>query len=180
MRILDTILGGALFLTAVFLIGGFLIPSEWSISRSIVVHANIKEIYPLVSNFREWSKWSPWSSAKDSTLRYTYSGPEVGVGSKQSWTSKTMGNGWMECTSVTLEDEVGYDLYIDIGFLQSTLYGNIKFISENNDTKVIWIDKGWSDKNLLKRWMNLVMKRMLSKDIDICLSGLKTLVEKSH
>lgn len=178
MRILKFFLSILLILLGVFLIGGFFIPSEWVVSRSTTVNASAEQIYPFISNFKEWEKWSPWNAHKDATLQYTYEGPEAGAGSKQSWKSKKMGQGWMQFTSADPQKGVAYDLYMDMGRWQSTLHGIISFSSEGDNTKVTWTDAGNSGKSFIKRWMSFVFKPMLVKDMDLGLVNLKDLAEK--
>lgn len=178
MRMLAIAISGMFVVGGVFVIGGFLIPSKWDVTSSVVIHASPERIYPLVSNFKEWEKWSPWNASKDATLEYVYSGPESGVDARQDWTSKKMGSGWMELTSARPQKGIAYDLHINTNQTQSTLYGSIIFAPADGGTKVIWTDKGDSGKNIINRWMSLMIKLMLKKDIDKGLSGLKARAEK--
>jgi hypothetical protein len=179
MRILKILLSILLILVGIFIAGGFLIPSKWEVSRTTIIHATPEQIYPLINNFKEWEQWSPWSSKSDSSLKYTYEGPETGAGSKQSWTSEKMDKGWMQFTSASPKSGITYDLYIDMGQMQSTLHGAINFEPVNDETKVIWTDKGKSGKSFVKRWMSVMFKPMLGKDLDTGLVRLKAYVEKS-
>ncbi len=180
MCILKYLFGTLLILLAIFVIGGFLIPDEWEISRSNTIHANAERIYPFVSNFKEWENWSPWNASKDATLKYSYEDSETVVGAKQSWTSEKMGNGWMKFTAASQQSGVSYDLFIDMGRMQSTLHGNIAFSPEGDETRLTWTDRGNSDKSWIKRWMSILIKPMLRKDLDSGLAGLKELVEKQN
>jgi hypothetical protein len=178
MRFLKIFIGIIVILFAIFIAGGFLLPDEWEVSRSTTIHASPEKIYPLISNFREWEKWSPWNTSKDASLKYTHEGPAAGVGSKQSWTSEKMGSGWMQLTSANPETGVAYNLYIDMRRSSSMLQGEITFSRDDQGTKVTWTDRGHSDKSFLKRWMNLLIKPMLGKDLDAGLAGLKNRAEK--
>lgn len=179
MRILKILLSILIILVCIFFIGGFLIPDEWKVTRSIVIQASPEKIYPFISDFKQWDKWSPWNSTKDATLKYTYEGPNAGIGSTQRWISKNMGTGWMRFTSANPQRGVSYDLFININETSSSLQGNIKFIPVNDhETTLIWTDRGHSGDNYLKRWFSLMLKPMLEKDLDLGLTGLKTLSEK--
>jgi hypothetical protein len=179
MRIIKILLNSGFVLFLIFCIGGFLIPEEWSVSRSLLIKASAERIYPFVNDFKEWDKWAPWNASKDSSLQYTYEGPEVGVGAKQNWTSDKMGKGWMQMTQANPQRGVSYDLYIDMGHSQSTLQGKIRFSEEANATRVTWTDRGNSGKSFTKRWMSLMLKQMLGKEFDTGLNHLKELVEKT-
>ena len=178
MRILKILLSTVVVLSVIFVAGGFLIPPAWMVERHITINASAEKIYPLVSDFREWDKWSPWSASKDASLHYTYDGPDTGIGAKQSWTSDKMGKGWMQFTAANPQTGVSYELYIDMGRYQSTLQGNIIFASENAATKVTWTDHGYSGKNMISRWMSLFIKRMIGREFDKGLANLKSMVEK--
>jgi hypothetical protein len=178
MRSLKILLNVLLILLGIFLMGGLLLPPKWIVSRSVTIHATPKEIYPFVSNFKEWEKWAPWNSHKDATLQYTYQGPRESAGAKQSWKSEKMGSGWMQFTSMNPQTGVAYDIYIDMGRSQSAFQGDLRFAREGDDTRVTWTDQGDSGKNLIKRWMSLVFKSMLGKDFETGLANLKMLVEK--
>ncbi|MCX7115137.1 MAG: SRPBCC family protein [Gammaproteobacteria bacterium] len=178
MRILKALLSTLVVLAVVFVIGGFFIPAEWTVSRSIMIHATAENIYPFVKNFKKWEKWSPWSASKDASLKYTYEGPKSGVGAKQSWTSNSMGKGWMQFTAANPQTGVAYDLFIDMGSSQSTLHGQISFSPEGENTTVTWTDQGNSGDSFVKRWMSLALRFMLAKNFDTGLADLKTLVEK--
>lgn len=178
MRILKFLLNILFVLVVVFIIGGFFIPADWTVSRSTMMHASAEQIYPFVSNFKTWEKWAPWNSSKDASLKYSYEGPETGVGAKQSWTSDKMGNGWMQFTASDPQTGVAYDLFIDMGSMQSSLHGNIAFSHEGDGTRVTWTDKGNSGKSFVRRWMSLMLKPMLGRDFDTGLAALKAMVEK--
>lgn len=179
MRVLRFFVTAVVFFIAVFFVGGFFLPDAWMVSRSITIHATPEKIYPFVSNFKEWEKWSPWNASKDPSLKYTYEGPDSGAGAKQSWTSEKMGTGWMQFTAANPQTGVAYDLFIDMGRSQTLIHGSIVFVPKGNETQVIWTDQGDSGKNYMKRWMSFLLKFMLGKDLDTGLSGLAQLVEKS-
>ncbi len=178
MRILKFLLSTLLVLFGIYLLGGSMLPDEWAVSRSTMINANVDQIYPYVSNFKEWPKWSPWNTSNDTSLKYTYEGSESGVGAKQSWISEKMGTGWMKITSADRQKGIDYHLFIDMGGTPTTLNGNIAFSPDGQQTKVTWTDHGNADKSYINRWISFLLKPMLSKDIDRGLAGLKEVVEK--
>jgi hypothetical protein len=177
MGILRFLLKTLVVLVCVFFIGGFLLPSSWMVSRSVVINASPEKIYPLISSFKAWTQWSPWNQTSDPSLQYTYDGPEIGVGAKQQWTSDKMGKGWMQLTEANPQVGVAYDLHIDMNGSESTLRGNIAFSSEGDDTKVTWSDEGDAGKSFTKRWMALLFKPMLGRQLNAGLNNLKAVAE---
>ena len=179
MRFLKGLFVFVILLIAVFFIAGHYLPDEWTVTRTTVIHAKPEHIYAYVSSFKQWDKWSPWNQAKDPSLKYTYSGSEEGVGAKQAWTSDKMGQGWMEMTAADPEKGVTYDLMIDMHGHQSTLQGGIQFEPQTDQqTQVIWTDSSKAGDSALNRWMALLVKPMLAKDLEEALSGLKKIAEK--
>lgn len=41
-------------------------------------------IYPLIADFHEWTRWSPWEGL-DADLNLSYSGPDGEVGASYAW-----------------------------------------------------------------------------------------------
>jgi hypothetical protein len=176
MRIVKFLLTTVIALYGIFLIGGIVIPDEWTVSRSRLIHAKPEQIYPFVSDFKEWEQWSSWNAKKDPSLKYTYSGPATGIGSRQSWTSQKMGKGWMVITEANPQTGVAYTLFIDMGYSQSTLHGRIHFTQQEQATLVEWTDQGHSENSFVKRWMSLMIKPMLGKEFETGLTHLSALV----
>jgi hypothetical protein len=161
------------FLVAVFIIGGFLLPKTWQVSETAFIPAPADNIYVQIANLRNWQHWSPWTKEKDPTQVYTYEGPEMGAGAKWLWTSKKMGKGWLEIKEADPQWGIKYELFIDMGSTQSTLYGEIAYTSKEDVLEVKWTDRGESGNNLFKRWMSLLIKPMLSKELKEGLTKLK-------
>jgi len=58
-------------------------------------------VYGLVGGFKRFNEWSPWARL-DPATKYTYSGPETGVGARMEWASANpdVGNGSQEVIDV--------------------------------------------------------------------------------
>ena len=97
MKVLKVLLGVIAVLVVAFIIGGMLLPSGQYVERSAFVEAEQAEVFALVSDFREFNKWSPWAEY-DPDTQYDYSGPATGVGAKVTWRSEhpNVGNGEQE------------------------------------------------------------------------------------
>lgn len=168
-------------LIALFIVIGLFLPRTWEVSRSLTMAASKHRIYAEVANLHNFTKWSPWTDEKDKTLQYTYSGPEIGVGAQQDWTSEKMGKGWLKVVKADPETGIVYDLFIDMGSMQSSLTGTMDFESTGDQTTVTWTDRGDSGNNIFKRWMSvLFVTRMLGPDLEKGLANLKVIVEKEE
>jgi hypothetical protein len=71
-------------------------PGSFRIERNAGIKATPERILPLLEDFREWRKWSPWEEL-DPNLKRDYSGAERGVGAVYAWEGNNKaGHGRME------------------------------------------------------------------------------------
>jgi hypothetical protein len=85
-------------------------PTPYTVERSTVVTASAEAIYPLLVDFHEWPRWSPWEDV-DPDMDRTYAGPASGVGATYAWQGdRKAGAGSMEITEATAPTSVGLRL----------------------------------------------------------------------
>ena len=85
-------------------------PTPYTVERSTVVAAPADRIYPLIVDFHEWPRWSPWEDI-DPGMQRTYGGADSGVGATYAWSgNRKAGAGSMEITDVTEPTGVGIRL----------------------------------------------------------------------
>jgi len=86
-------------------------PGSFRIERSALVSAPPEKVFPLINDFHQWKRWSPWEKL-DPNMKTSFSGPEAGPGSSYAWSGNgKAGEGRMtiqeskpaELVSVTLE-----------------------------------------------------------------------------
>ena len=71
-------------------------PDTFRVERSAHIEAPAEKIFPLIADFHQWEKWSPWEKA-DPRLKRSYSGNESGIGAIYRWDgNKDVGQGQME------------------------------------------------------------------------------------
>ena len=89
MKILQWTLAfvGALALAALAV--GFFLPSNFEVTRSVVIRAPESRIYDEIVEPRRWAKWSVWQR-RDPQMDVSFSGPPFGRGAKWSWKSRTV------------------------------------------------------------------------------------------
>ena len=91
---------------------GFLLPSQWQVSRSIVINKPPQAIYGYVANFKMgWPQWSDFDY-QDPGIQYSYSGPIQGLGASRSWISEKMGNGSQTITAADPAKGITFELKI--------------------------------------------------------------------
>ncbi len=175
MKILKWLGLGVLALAAVLLVGGWLLPSTFSVSRSISVNAPADRIYAMVANPRGWKQWSVWNQ-RDPAMQIEYAGPESGAGAQWTWHSKSQGDGRMTFTAAEPGQRVAYDLFFpDFG---TTSSGDLRFKPEGSATRVTWTMNGDMGSNPLFHWIALNADSMIGKDFEAGLANLKAAAEK--
>lgn len=172
------ILGAFLVVLFGLLLGvSFMLPSEWRVERSIVIHAPTTAIYPLIANFKKgWPQWSAFDF-EDPSIVYSYSGPDEGIGSTRTWVSKNMGNGSQTILNASIHSGIEFELTM----IQPpvSLVGKIAMETlTDNTTKVTWEDKGTAPSGSpLRRYFGLFADKMLGKVFERSLETLKQKVE---
>jgi hypothetical protein len=154
-------------------------PATFSIQRSAVMQAPAETIFPLINDFHQWTKWSPWEN-KDPALKRSYSGAESGKGAVYAWDgNKNVGSGRMEILDASSPSKIT----IKLDFLKPFEAHNtaeFTFVPERDAaaTNVIWVMRGPS--SFMSKVMQVFMDfdKMIGGDFETGLTNLKALSEK--
>jgi hypothetical protein len=154
-------------------------PATFSIQRSAVMQAPAETIFPLINDFHQWTKWSPWEN-KDPALKRSYSGAESGKGAVYAWDgNKNVGSGRMEILDASSPSKIT----IKLDFLKPFEAHNtaeFTFVPERDAaaTNVIWVMRGPS--SFMSKVMQVFMDfdKMIGRDFETGLTNLKALSEK--
>ncbi len=152
-------------------------PDTFRIERSATLNASADKIFPLISDFHQWLKWSPWEG-RDPALKRSYSGAERGKGAVYAWEgNKNVGSGRMEILEATAPSTV----VIQLDFLKPFEAHNtaeFTILPQGGATRVIWVMQGPTPfmSKVMQVFMN--MDRMIGKDFEAGLANLKTVTEK--
>ncbi|MDZ4668189.1 MAG: SRPBCC family protein [bacterium] len=98
----------------ILLIVSIFLPSEKTIERSIHINAKPARIFPLINEFKQWNKWSPWHQ-KDTNTQYTYNNVESGKGATLTYKSahSEVGHGVLTIHNSSLDSLVELTLEMD-------------------------------------------------------------------
>ncbi len=175
MRILKWILGIVVLLAVVFVGGGFLMPREVAVARSIEIEKPAAEIFPYVNALQAGEAWSPWLG-RDPEVQLTYSGPDAGVGNKLVWASEhpQVGNGIQEI--VASEPDRMVQTALDFGPMGSAM-AQFDLVEAGGKTTVTWGFETDLGNNPMARWMGTQMDKWVGGDYETGLANLKALVE---
>jgi ribosome-associated toxin RatA of RatAB toxin-antitoxin module len=173
MKWIKRLVVAVVVLAAIVVAVGLMLPSTVHVERSTVIAAPATAVFPYVNNYRLFNSWSPWAK-KDPDTRYTFSGPESGVGAKLGWESKTLGNGSQAI--VESETDRRVKVALDFGGMGKAT-ATYTLSAEANGTKVTWAFDEDFGNNLLARYFGLLFERFIGEDYEQGLANLKTMVE---
>ena len=172
------ILGVLIAAVAVILIIASTKPDTFRVERRTTINAPPEKIFPLLNDFHEWPKWSPWEK-KDPNMRRMHSGMPSGKGAIYAWEGdKNVGKGSMEI----LESTPPSRLLIALNFLAPWQAKNqVEFTlapSGAGATNVNWAMTGQNV--FMGKVMSTVMNidKMVGKDFEQGLANLKAAAER--
>lgn len=175
MRFLKGLLLFLAGVVALFFAVGLFLPKSAHVERSIATTASPATVFGIVNGFRRFNEWSPWAGL-DPQTRYTYSGPESGVGARMEWASDNpdVGNGSQEV--VAIEPDASVTNQLDLGMGKPSM-ATIRLAPDGAGTRITWtLDSDFSD-SLVGRYFGLMLDRMVGPDYDKGLARLKAIAE---
>jgi hypothetical protein len=149
--------------------------SSFELSRSTHVAAPPERLLPLLEDFHEWQRWSPWEGL-DPAMQRTFSGPASGVGSHYAWSgNRQAGEGTMQ---ILASGPGGVD--VDLRFLKPFKATNLtRFVltPSAGGTDVTWVMSG--ERNAVMGLLGkLFFDKAIARDFDKGLAGLKAAAEQ--
>jgi effector-binding domain-containing protein len=175
MRILKKIVLFAVVLVGLLAGIGMLLPRKVHVERAIDIGAPQATVFALVDGYKMFNRWSPWHPL-DPDAKYTYEGPDFGVGAKMSWASekKELGSGSQRVIESRPPEQV--QVALDFGDGGGGI-SQWDLTPEAGGTHVVWsvdVDMGAGP---VGRWFGLLMDRFIGNDYEKGLAGLKTVAE---
>jgi uncharacterized protein YndB with AHSA1/START domain len=166
----------ALLIAAVFIYATTK-PNAFRIERSIAINATPETISTYLTDFKQWTVWSPWEE-KDPTMARTYSGAPSGKGAIYGWVgNKNVGTGRMEVLDVQPQK-----ITIKLDFLSPFEAHNtaeyVMLPQSDGTTLLTWAMFGPS--NYISKVMTTVfsMEKMVGPDFETGLAKLKVAAEQ--
>lgn len=142
-------------------------------THEITIAAPATTIHALISDFHEWTKWSPWEGL-DPALERSYDGEGVGATYRWKGNSKA-GQGSMTFTSITADQ-----IDVDLVFVKPFKAANeviFKLTPVADATRVEWTMAG--DRNAAFAVLGkLFFDKAIGKDFDRGLVALKAAAEQ--
>lgn len=159
-------------------VGRFLLPNDLEVTRTASVERPRVAVFAMVNDLRIAKEWSPFY-ARDPDAEYSFSG-DPGEGQSMRWESnvRDVGRGRMSIVSSTENQEVLSIL--ELGE-RATLNSRIDIRPGEGVTSVAWTvtaECGEGAINVPCRYMNLILRGQMQRELDNGLARLKTLTEQ--
>ncbi|WP_188828847.1 SRPBCC family protein [Nocardia camponoti] len=151
--------------------------ADFEVSRHTTIAAAPARIHPLLNDFRQWRRWSPWEEA-DPNLARTYTGPESGVGASYAWRgNRKAGIGAMEVKADS-EQGVGIELRFEKPF-KAVNYVTFTLVPTAGGTEVTWRMNGTRGGLFGLIGKIVPVDKLILKDFDRGLAQLKAIAESA-
>lgn len=170
MKLLKTLLLMTVLILAAAVIAGFFMNPQWQVERQAVVTAPPNAVYGYISTLPNWSQWTAWNKEAYPDMQLTYSGPQAGVGARQSWNDGAM-SGYLEVTAIDAGESLDYLVSMDGG--KHSMDCRLAVSKLDSATAVRWLCRGDSGGNPLDRLMMAAYKPMIGRDFEIGLARLQ-------
>jgi len=160
---------------AIIIVGGsFLLPAQAVVTRSTEIAAPPDKIFAIVGDLRRFNEFSPWADL-DPNIKFTFEGPESGVGQKMNWTSDNpdIGNGSQTITKYEPPNFV--ETQLDFG-MRGKSVASFDLVPSTAGTNVTWTFMSELD-GIPAKWFGLMFDRWIGPDYEKGLFKLKTIAE---
>ena len=151
----------------------------YTVERTRTIPAPVERVYPLVADFHQWTRWSPWEDV-DPELKRTYSGAESGTGAVYTWSgNRRAGQGRMEIVRATEPSRVDIDLVFEKPWKARN---DTHFLIEPAGSGVVVTWSMTGRKTLMTKVMGVFksMEDFLAPDFEKGLARLKAAAETSR
>ena len=167
------LIGGALYG-----VGRFLLSNSLEVTRTAAIERPRAAVFAMINDLRIAKEWSPYY-ARDPDADYAFSG-EAGAGQTMRWVSdvREVGRGRMSIVDSSENEQV--ESILEMGD-RATLNSQINLRPQQGGTSVsltVSAECAEGAVNVPCRYMNLIMRGMIERELDMGLTRLKTLTEQ--
>ncbi|MGQ0835990.1 MAG: SRPBCC family protein [Gammaproteobacteria bacterium] len=173
MHILRKLLYGLAIVVVALAVIAFFVPRHVRVERALTMRAPPTAVFELVNGFKRFNEFSPWFE-HDPRAKYTYTGPESGVGARMEWTSDSVGSGSQEI--VKSESPTAVHTKLDFG-AQGTAMAVWTIEPTDDGSRVTWAFETDLGMNPIARYMGLTFEHFIGPDYEKGLANLKKLAE---
>jgi len=155
-----------------------ILPSAYHAEKVGLVSCTPDEAFDSIDDVRAWPQWTVWSPKHDESLKYSFPGPDKGVGATAAWTSDQMGDGRRVVTVTDKPTRFEFDLYFQQG--SEPAHSTMLLSATSEGTKIHWSMDGDMGFFLPGRLMRPLMEKMVESAYHDSLRGLDERCSKSQ
>lgn len=160
---------------ALIIVGGsFLLPAQAVVTRSTQIAAPPDKVFAIVGDLRRFHEFSPWADI-DPNIKYTFEGPESGIGQQMNWTSENPDVGSGSQTITKSEPPNFVESQLDFG-MRGKPVASFDLVSSTTGTNATWTFKANLD-GIPAKWFGLMFDRWIGADYEKGLAKLKSVAE---
>lgn len=153
-----------------FVLGGFLLPAGFAITRSIDIDAPTHHVFARLEDLAAMEAWSAWKEA-DASMTWTYGDKTAGVGATATWTSRKSGRGSATITEIIPNKRV----VVVLAFPKATPIQSTWDVAETAAGVTVQVTyRGDVGKNLFGRYFILVVPRTVAPKLERSLELLRS------
>ena len=139
--------------------------SIYTVERRRTIETPVERVYPLIADFHQWTRWSPWEDV-DPELHRAYSGAASGVGAVYAWSgNRKAGAGRMEIVRAEENELVEVDLRFEKPF-KSQNTTTFLLQPQGDRTEVTWRMTGPRPTIMRLTQKFFDMDKLIGKDFD--------------
>jgi len=168
----------ALLTGALYAIGLFILPNTLEVTRTVAIERPRASVFAMMNDLEIAKEWSPYY-LRDPDAEYSFSGHPAGEGQSMRWISnvRSIGRGRMSIVrSIELEE-----LEAILEVPQATLNSRMALQPTEEGTAVAWTISAECAEgaiNIPCRYMNLISRGEIARQLDESLNMLKRLAEQ--
>lgn len=151
------VLGGGALLGVLFIVVGYLLPTDWEARAERLIAHPAQAVFRYVDSPEGWRDWTTWPESG-----VTRSGPPRGEGATLAWDDAELGSGSFALTRVVPGERVAYRVEVEGTMLTE---GEIALTPEGEGVRVTWLERGNLGRNPLMGWWGLSMERAQSDEL---------------
>ncbi len=151
-------------------------PDVFRVERSATINASPERIFPLISDFHNFGRWSPWEQL-DPQMQRSITDPSSGVGAAYAWSGNAKaGTGRMEILEATPSSRVVMKLDFIKPF-EAHNTAEYTLHTEGESTRVTWALHGPAPFVSKLMQVFFTMDKMVGKDFELGLAQMKAIAE---
>lgn len=159
-----------------FLLLALFVKKDFSVEKEVIIHKPKQDVFNYIKHLKNQEQYSVWVM-RDPNVKMVYTGTDGTVGATSAWDSKDrhVGVGEQEIKKIVEGESIEVEIRFKKPF-EDTNYALTRVSMVDGGTRVS--NKFYGTNSYPKNVMNLVMDKLIGKDIQQNMDNLKKVLEK--